>query len=109
MPEASKHLRGPWKAFLVTDDGGQVFPSLGAVPDGIDVAVAVLRGNTLTLALGGTIPDDYDPDDLDVLYTVTPDLAKDWSSELLVRWEQAVAIAQALNALAGQSSNEPGA
>jgi hypothetical protein len=108
MPEISEHLRGPWKAFLATEDGDQIFTSLADVPDGVEVAVAVLRGETLTAALGGEIPDG-DDDELDVLYVVTPDDTEDWPAQLPVRWEQAQAVAEALNARAGVSSSEPGA
>lgn len=107
MP-ASEHLSGPWQAFLVVEDGGQVFSSLRDVPNGADAAVAVLRGEALAVALSGSIPDEVVLPDLDVLYTVTPDYAENWAAELPVRWLQAQAVAEALNARSGQSSNEPG-
>lgn len=95
--EVSEHLRGPWKAFLVTDDGGKVFSSLTDVPNHADAAVAVLRGEALAVACAGSIPDDSVLPDLDVLYTVTPDYAENWAAELPVRWSQAQAVAEALN------------
>jgi hypothetical protein len=109
MSGVGEHLRGPWQAFLTAEDGSRVFTSITDIPANVEVAVAVLRGDALTAARGGQILDESKLDDLDVLYVVTPDHAKDWSSELPVRWLQAQAVAEALNARAGVSSSEPGA
>jgi hypothetical protein len=96
---ASEHLCGPWQAFLVTEDGGQTFTTLTDVPEDVEVSIAVLRGGALAAAVAGSIPDDDDLDELDVLYLVAPEYVEDWAVQLPGRWEQAQTVAEALNAL----------
>jgi len=104
-----EHLSGPWQAFLGTEDGDEVFTSLADVPDGLDVGITVLRGTIRDAALTGVMPDsDDDLNELDILYLVTSEEVGDWEAQLPVRWAQAQAVAEALNARVGQSS-EPGA
>lgn len=104
MTEANEHLRGPWKAYLVTFEG-DAYASLDEVPDGVGPATAVLRGSALPV--DGRLPDDGSEED--VLFVLGPDEFHDWARQLPARWAQAQAVAAGLNERAGLSSSEPGA
>jgi hypothetical protein len=98
MAEVSENLRGPWQAFLVTEDGGQTFTSRTDVPEDVEASIVVLRGGALVAALSGVLADDETVNELDVLYLIGPEYVEDWTVQLPARWEQAQAVAEALNA-----------
>lgn len=99
MSEISKHLRGPWVAAMYGSDGFcETDPA-----DLMDsfATVAVVRGSAAPTERDGGLrmPGVYAPGD--VLYEVDDDIDDDddAGTGLGARWEQAQAVAAALNAL----------
>lgn len=100
MSEISEALRGPWIAVL-SDNYGHLYEPED-LTDEDEVEVSVVRGTAAPV--DGRCPGTYHSGD--VLYEhdgywVDED---DASVSLKTRWEQAQAVAQALNALGGSSS-----
>lgn len=91
----SDALRGPWMAVL-SDNHGFVGDSVAGFDDGESIEIAVVRGSALPK--DGRRPGTWKPED--VLYELDV-MDFDDEEEAAARWEQAQAVATALNAYAG--------
>jgi hypothetical protein len=99
VTEISDALRGPWVAIL-TDNYGWPRTVDDFEEGGNDIPeIAVVRGSAAPNGPAGIYcrPGSYQSDDL--LYEID---CFDDRDELAMRWEQAQAVADALNALAGE-------
>jgi hypothetical protein len=104
MPEISEALRGPWQAFIA-DPHGEIYARPEDVEQDQSADVSVRRGSALP-GERGTLPGSFHTGD--ILYEHEGLYADDEDQTIGLhhRWEQAQAVADALNRLGGATADD---